>query len=307
MDVHYTWIGPPPGDRNKDIEDPKRTSTRLKGQNVKIYFWCLDEHVSTYTNDFSKHENVTVRGMQSFLSTAASTSYRWFYWYKKSDDWAVSAMTDILKWGLAHGTPPSYRAFVKDAWSLFVMYTWGGYVLDAGVGPLEGSTPVLPEPKTLLAPTLTEDDALQMSRFRMSEMAGPIAQFDMTLNASWLETVCDAMRYKYSEDKHIEDEDCPLLEVWMLASPRYGSGAWAALRQYCLAWGRMEQHKALESENAPQVLRYLIAGSVYNGLTEGNRVPVPKTSLWSCKKLPDGKVEVPALKLRKTYHGSSAK
>jgi hypothetical protein len=72
--------------------------------------------------------------MQSFLTRAASTAYRWYYWYKKSDDWAVQAMTDILAWGLERGTPASYRAFVKDAWSLFLMYTWGGYVLDAGWG-----------------------------------------------------------------------------------------------------------------------------------------------------------------------------
>ena len=305
MDVHYTWIGAPPADRNRDIADPKRTSTRVQGKSVNLYFWCLDEHVAAYQRDFSACKNVTVRGMQSFLTGAASTAYRWYYWYKKSDDWAVQAMTDILAWGPERGTPTSYRAFVKDAWSLFLMYTWGGYVLDAGVGPLDVGSLSLTEPKAFMAPTLTEDDALQMRRFRPSSLPGPFGQFDMTLNESWADAVCTAMNYKCGEE--MDSETCPQIEVWMLASPRYGNGAWAALRQYCLVWGRMQQHGTLTSENAPQVFRYLIAGSVFNGLSDGHGGEAWRRSLWATGKDESGRVEVPALKLRKTYHGSSAK
>jgi hypothetical protein len=74
--------------------------------------------------------------------------------------------------------------------------------------------------------------------------------------------------------EELDSETCPQIEVWMLASPRYGNGAWAALRQYCLAWGRMQQHGTLTAENAPQVFRYLIAGSVFNGLTRAISPPL---------------------------------
>jgi hypothetical protein len=304
MDVHYTWMGAPPADRQRDITEPKRTSARVQGKD-HLYFWCLDEHVTAYEHDFAGCKNVTVRGMQAFLARAASTAYRWYYWYKKSDDWAVQAMADILAWGLERGTPASYRAFVKDAWSLFLMYTWGGYVLDAGVGPLDAGSLSLPEPKSFMAPTLTKDDALAMRRFRPASLPGPFGQFDMTLNDSWADDVCTAMNYTGGADGDVET--CPQIEVWMLASPRYGNGAWAALRQYCLAWARMQLHGTLTAQNAPQVFRYLIAGSVYNGLTDGHAGEAWRASLWDCRNDVSGRVEVPALKLRKTYHGSSAK
>ncbi|RKH16564.1 hypothetical protein D7Y13_12045 [Corallococcus praedator] len=303
MDVHYTWIGPPPTDRQRDIDEPKRLAARV-GTGVKIYFWCLDAQVAAYTRDFAAHPNVTVRGMQAFLAGASKTAYRWYYWYKESDDWAVAAMTDILNWGLALATPPSYRAFVKDAWSLFLMYTWGGYVLDAGVGPHGGGAFALPEPTAFMSPSLTQDDALMMRRFTLSRLTGWQAQGDVTLNDTRADEVCEAMHYGAADDG--ESEMCPQLEVWMLASPRYSKGAWAALKQYCVVWKEMQQNNELVSANAPQVFRYLIAGSVYNGLTHGNNGAVPRTSLWFCQNGQNGTVEVPTLKLRKTYHGSSA-
>ncbi|RKH61225.1 hypothetical protein [Corallococcus llansteffanensis] len=303
MDVHYTWIGPPPTDRSRDIDEPKRLAARV-GKGVKIYFWCLDAQVAGYQRDFAAHSNVTVRGMQAFLTGATTKAYRWYYWYQESDDWAVAAMTDILNWGLAQGTPTSYRAFVKDAWSLFLMYTWGGYVLDAGVGPHGGGAFVLPEPTAFMSPSLTQEDALMMRRFRLSRLAGWQGQGDVTLNEMRADEVCEAMNYGAADDG--EGEMCPQIEVWMLASPRYSKGAWAALRQYCVVWKEMQQNNTLVSASAPQVFRYLIAGSVYNGLSHGQNGTAPRSSLWFCQNGQNSTVEVPVLKLRKTYHGSSA-
>lgn len=303
MDVHYTWIGPAPADRSRDIDEPKRLAARV-GPGVKIYFWCLDAQVAAYEQDFAAHANVTVRGMQAFLARAGGRAYRWYYWYQESDDWAVAAMTDILNWGLALATPPSYRAFVKDAWSLFLMYTWGGYVLDAGVGPHGGGAFALPEPKAFMSPSLTEDDALSMRRFKLSRLTGWQAQGDVTLNNNLADAVCEAMNYGAADEG--DTETCPQIEVWMLASPRYSKGAWAALRQYCVAWKEMQQNNNLVSASAPQVFRYLIAGSVYNGLSHGQNGAAPRSSLWFCQNGQNGTVEVPTLKLRKTYHGSSA-
>ncbi|RJS22592.1 hypothetical protein DRW03_14910 [Corallococcus sp. H22C18031201] len=308
MDVHYTWIGEPPTDRTKDIDAPRRLATRCSGQGIKIYFWCLDAHVATYQRDFASHKNVTVRGIQSFLGAATGRAYRWYYWYSESDDWAVAAMTDILTWGLDAATPRSYRAFVKDAWSLFLMYTWGGYVMDAGVGPIDGGTFSLPEPKTFMAPTLNEVDSLGMWRIQLSQLAGWQGQGDVTLNVSAAGSVCEAMNYTLPDEDYAM-EMCSLIEVWMLASPRYSKGAWAALKQYCVFWKGMQQHDSLVGDGAPNVFRYLIAGSVYNGLSHGHGKKVPKTSLWSCTSAGQGSssVDVTKLKLRKTYHGSSAK
>ncbi|RUO92330.1 hypothetical protein D7Y11_15300 [Corallococcus sp. AB018] len=244
--------------------------------------------------------------MQAFLTKAGTRAYRWYYWYQESDDWAVAAMTDILDWGLALATPPSYRAFVKDAWSLFLMYTWGGYVLDAGVGPQGGGTFALPEPQAFMAPSLTRDDALMIRRFQLSRLTGWQAEGDVTFNESRADEVCEAMNYGAADDG--EGEMCPQLEVWMLGSPRYSKGAWAALKQYCVVWKEMQQNNTLVSTTAPQVFRYLIAGSVYNGLTRTQKggVQAPHGALWYCTDNKNGTVDVPDLKLRKTYHGSSA-
>jgi hypothetical protein len=306
MDVHYTWIGPPPTDRNRDVNGAKALAARCAGQSVKIYFWCLDAHVAAYTTEFSAHKNVTVRGMQAFLGRATGTAYRWYYWYQESDDWAVAAMRDILTWGLALATPLSYRAFVKDAWSLFLLYTWGGYVLDAGVAPYGGGAFNLPNPTAFKAPSLTRDDALLMRRFQFTRLAGWQAQGDVTFNNSTADTVCGAMNYGAADEG--DTEMCPQLEVWTLASPRYSKGAWAALKQYCVVWKQMQQNNALVNDGAPNVFRYLIAGSVYNGLTrtEKNAVQTPHNSFWYCNDNRNGTVDVPDLNLRKTYHGSSA-
>jgi hypothetical protein len=69
----------------------------------------------------------------------------------------------------------------------------------------------------------------------------------------------------------------------------------------------MQQHGTLTDQDAPQVFRYLIAGSVFNGLTDGHGGEAWRKSLWSTQKDASDRVEVPSLKLRKTYHGSSAK
>jgi hypothetical protein len=300
MDLHYAWIGAPPDDRARDVNDPKLMSQRIPAGS--IYFWCLDEHVAAYRATFTGYNNVTVRGMESFLGTAASFTYRWWYWYGKKDDWAVSGMTNILAWGKHADTPRAYRAFVKDAFYLFLLYTWGGYVLDAGVGP-HGGVPALADPTTLVAPALTADDALAMTRVRMAGNA-VVQDFDMTINGGVYEAFREALDIELAVTN--EGETVRQLEVWMLASPRYGAGAWAALRQYLYVWGRMQERGVLVNDAAPNVFRYLVAGSVYNGLTVAG-APVPNGSFWRCQNIDGGGVSVPDLRVRKVYHGSSAR
>ena len=77
MDVHYTWIGPPPADRNRDLNAPKALAARCSGQSVKTYFWCLDAQVAAYERDFAAHKNVTVRGglRRGGLSPWSTTCY----------------------------------------------------------------------------------------------------------------------------------------------------------------------------------------------------------------------------------------
>jgi len=305
MDIHYTWIGPPASNRDQDVSGAQRLATLGASKGAKVYFWCLDAHVASYQQDFAAYKNVTVRGVQSFLSTASGIAYRWYYWYQESDDWAVAAMKDIVTWGLQPGTPASYRAFIKDAWSLFLMYTWGGYVLDAGIAP-SGDLFNLPTPTAFKAPSLTRDDAIAIRRFQFSRIDGWESQGDVTLSNGVVDAVCAEMQYADPDDGDVELS--PQLEVWMLASPRYSKGAWAALKQYCLVWKWMQKNHALVSDRAPNVFRYLIAGCVYNGLTrtQNNTIQPPHGSLWYCN--PSGSdVVVSDLSLRKTYHGTSAR
>ncbi|RKI04418.1 hypothetical protein [Corallococcus sp. AB038B] len=59
MDVHYTWIGPIPTDRNRNINVPKALAARCSGQRVETYYWCLDAHVAAYERDFAANTNDT--------------------------------------------------------------------------------------------------------------------------------------------------------------------------------------------------------------------------------------------------------
>ncbi|WP_147477041.1 hypothetical protein [Corallococcus sp. AB038B] len=86
----------------------------------------------------------------------------------------------------------------------------------------------------------------------------------------------------------------------MLDSPRYSKGAWAALKQYYVGWKEMQQSNKLVSATAPQVFRNRLTRTQQGG------VQVAHGLFWYCTDNKGGTVDLPTLKLRKCYHGSSA-
>ncbi|VEB33637.1 ankyrin repeat domain-containing protein [Legionella cherrii] len=136
--VNYLWIGPPKIDtsgENKlgaDVEDVIEVSRRCPN---KIYYYCLDEHVQHYHDLFKKHDcTVEVKSIDQFI--AAMQNNEDPYIREKANK-----MSEVRRELLAEPRNRIVdRVAFKDAFSLFLLATEGGYALDASVRLADNTT-----------------------------------------------------------------------------------------------------------------------------------------------------------------------
>ena len=121
LDIHYTWAGPPSA-LDRDINGP--ISLRSKVSNgftttYQMYFWCLDAYVDAFKRKFQLRgiKNITVRGMESFLSSCTGTAYRWYYWYGAKEDDIVARVTPIVKAAARKDATVRELVNAKNVWS----------------------------------------------------------------------------------------------------------------------------------------------------------------------------------------------
>jgi hypothetical protein len=127
--INYIWIGPPAQIPGQDIGGPIEMAK--VNQENPITFWCLEEQKSYYIDKFKEYKNITIHSLETHLREKQDPES------KISND--AKLMQKLLDTCLKEAGRGSIRdrVTVKDAFSLFLLHSIGGYILDTNVLPLK--------------------------------------------------------------------------------------------------------------------------------------------------------------------------
>ncbi len=159
VNVFTSWIGVPPKEPREidtkeddpplfpDVEGIRRIAKRAVGGNVKFHFCCLARYVKQYKAALPNMEIVPIE--DQFEATKD------IKYLKKQDKPSPSLSADvdyIIRQFIGYRGDKKintkYLAMVKDFWSLYCVWKFGGYHIDSGCFPGPGRV-VFPECNTL--------------------------------------------------------------------------------------------------------------------------------------------------------------
>jgi len=232
MDLHYIWIGDPK-DNGHDVNAPQNmlAAIDLSSGKPDIHFWCLNKYVEHYKSALS---GIKVCGVEEFLQKCTWGTYRWRNWFGKREDWVVEVMTRVV----SEAKETKYiRDIVnaKNLFSLFLLYSWGGYTMDSNVNPDNPTFSAYPNLKVpCMTPGFEDANMLRVFKTQSSWYDKKTREADKVFltNPSY-NSLSDESDSKFV---NIEDEidmaTAPLLECWMMYSPKYNDTAWSALEYY---------------------------------------------------------------------------
>jgi hypothetical protein len=146
--LHYIWVGPPNkagvGVPGHDVAGPIGMAKANKNNTIR--FWCLYEHMEYYKDRFKDYPiqvaaiEVHIRDCSEVLEFQSETDY----------------LIDIMLTCLDKARDSIRdRVTVKEAFSLLLLYTLGGYTLDTNIMP-DTAQVTLPGYLTFHAPAFAE-------------------------------------------------------------------------------------------------------------------------------------------------------
>jgi len=302
IDIHYTWVGPPHKD-NHDIEGPLplvRALKNTKRYKYTCYFWCLDRYVDAFKRKL-KGLDITVRGIEHFLTNCGGTSYKWYYWYGSKEDDAVARVREVICVLPTKATQLWDRVNTRDivnaknVWSFFLLYTWGGYHFDTGIKPLNDAKLALKAYDTFKAPR-SEDNCVCYQHKKI------IAE-EFLFKCSAIINEGSSSFGKMDRGEH----EAPQYDIWALYSPRHDYHAFVALTWYCRAWAYLRGAN-LDPETYRQAFRSAVMNAIYTALTHDAKMMCTRamevTEGWVWSK---DRNTVPELGIEKVFHGSHRK
>jgi hypothetical protein len=152
MLVHFTWIGGPKAETREVLSQGIKVTLRadITGcqmlsearPDLPIWFHCQRQHHDEFTKLFSlknKFRNVTVKAIEDSLE---SSQYKSLIMSKPKFQDIGKTVDYIMRELLKDG----HFAFVKDVWSFYVIWLYGGYHLDTGMVRIGNQPVVLPRP-----------------------------------------------------------------------------------------------------------------------------------------------------------------
>jgi len=129
--------------------------------------------------------------------------------------------------------PYKKLAFIKDLWSIYCVWKFGGYHLDSGMFPYPtGSTLSFADPEHFDVPTFDAGDC-RTSYYAEAEFS---TGDPMTIALKSGSTLFEA---EVMVDRITRDQQTPLkrlIDVWAMRSPQGDSGAYLALLTYVRLW-----------------------------------------------------------------------
>lgn len=290
VNVFFTWLGPPQ-EANKEI-------TGVPGMHRPDLFGILRTGRSTFKNNppprftlcvLKKFKAQFDRELPDYIHTLAvdesfaSSKYASILMEEPNlDDLEMSVdyiMREIVK---VRGTgydskqlPYKNLAFVKDLWSLYSVWKYGGYHLDSGIFPWPNEAIVdFPEPQGFNVPTIDFVDCRPPARHCVIQFAsGKSMCVTMRYSESNLEKyVLPGRVVVTSTQSHLES----LLDVWMIRSPAGDPSARRALEVYVRGWFEIRrwirvQANPVQEGIVAELLRELVVFSAMTGVTHNGK------------------------------------
>lgn len=313
--VFYTWLGPPQG-ATKEIDG-------LDGKHRPDVFGILRTAKASFRNTpppsftlcvLQKFKAQFDAELPSFVSTLAvdaafpTSSYQSLVLTApKLDDLDMCVdyiMRETLQVrGTGYSTtslPFGKLAFVKDLWSLYCVWKYGGYHLDSGIFPETASSPLdFPAPTAFCVPTIDNADIRAPARrVRFALRSGKPLTVTISAKASQLEgTAMQGRVTATSEQTHV----ARLLDVWLMGAPAGDPSARLALEVYVRTWFEIQAwSKANPTGDTKELFRELVVFSALTGVTHTGPQHKAATAREVGERLIGGfNKKVPSMNLRK--------
>ena len=182
-----------------------------------------------------------------------------------------------------HLLPTKKLAFVKDLWSLYCVWKFGGYHLDTGCFPLQtGRVLDFPAPQRFGVPDLHGTDTSAFTQSQVRLQTG-LTKWVMLRNSH---LKMEALQGRVTDGQTF----APLkrmLDVWFLRGPKNDSIVRTALETYVTGWFEIQRWaKTVEKRKAEVVgarqLRELVVTSILTGLSYHNGRTRSKQESESC-------------------------
>ncbi|MBV8801772.1 MAG: hypothetical protein JO131_02170, partial [Gammaproteobacteria bacterium] len=124
ISIQYIWVGPPAQIPGQDVGGPIAMA-KLNDINP-IIFYCLEENKAYYSEKFKDYKSINIQSIQAYVE-------------KQTDDASKVYMQTIMSTCLAGKDRGSIRdrVTVKDAFSIFLLQSANGYILDTNVIPIK--------------------------------------------------------------------------------------------------------------------------------------------------------------------------
>lgn len=149
-DIHYLWMGPPPVlDEYIGQDTIGPDLLEEKYPDLKIYFWCMKEHIDYYENHF-KTSNVIVRAIEPYIKLKTANN-ELLGLIKTISISAKNALNSVEK----------ARALVsiKELMQYYLQQYFHGFFMDTNVipSPRQDEWVEVPDPTKFYLPKVTHD------------------------------------------------------------------------------------------------------------------------------------------------------
>lgn len=275
--VFYTWFGPPakPMTIAGNLERPEffglrsvAQATHRGGDDPTFIFCCLEKYADRFRSEIGSLAQIMVIERELDMANedpdfTVNTPF--------AD--SVGGVLSSMIWH-ARDDPEELKrrgAFLKDVWSLYVLWKHGGYHLDCGCHAGSGNWVSFPEPGAFGTNAVhTRNYGKSYRHYRCKTIGSAWPDF-FTAAASL--TPLDGTSWKGLPVLQSEEMPRPVafsndLDVWGLRSPRGDSSAADALSVYVLSWYCMKGWGFLHSPigQIAEYFRRLIVVSVVTGV-----------------------------------------
>jgi len=126
--INYLWIGPPAQIAGHDIGGPIEMAEQDQSQ--PVVFWCLEKHKKYYDDKFKQYKNIIVKSAEEFVKAGLDHESK-----SATEAELVKQIMDVCLGG-DRGAIRDYVT-VKEAFSLYLLQSVDGYILDSNVLPVE--------------------------------------------------------------------------------------------------------------------------------------------------------------------------
>lgn len=282
-DVYFTWFGPPLGQRQIGDKRAEPATFGVKQlaarglRDVRLIFCCQAKYKSRFEDDIPPQLGVNVVPVEDLTAVPPSDTeqYALRTGMKPSIEDPRLCIQVLLDDVLLSPEPDPRRfAFLKDAWSLYVLAVLGGYHLDCGCAPLNAEAPTFPEPEHFAVYGI-EQPPPRRGASRYDANNGVLATANFTdmygrgepihFARSRIYEPLNAVLPKTDLGRYATELRNPI-DVWAMRSPMGDKSALAALEFYLRVYFEIRGRLRYTTADVREVFRRLIITSAVTGV-----------------------------------------